>query len=102
MTHDATFLGFFSWHDTGPRRVRQLCAVTAPCSAWPNPAAVSVDRHEDRVPHLATDRLRQVALAAYVLDQDYLAGADLPHFLIARRNPHAGIEVDDVLPSRRR
>src|SRR5262249_43682508 len=37
-----------------------------------------------------------------VLDQDHLAGADLPRLAVAGRDLHAGVEVDDVLAARRR
>src|SRR3954447_12824854 len=57
---------------------------------------------EDAVADLALDRLRQMSLAGGVLDQDDLAGADHPRFAIARGNLHPGVEVDDVLPARRR
>src|SRR4051794_4408681 len=43
-----------------------------------------------------------MALAADILDQDHLARADLAHLAIARGDPDAGIEVDDVLPLWRR
>src|SRR5262249_49303181 len=52
--------------------------------------------------HLARDRLRQMPLAVRILDQDHLAGADGPRFAVARGDAHAGVEVDDVLPPRRR
>src|ERR1700722_467718 len=62
----------------------------------------SVDRHEDRMAHLAADRLGQMALAAHVLDKDHFAGADLPRLTVARGDLHATVQVDDVLPARRR
>src|SRR5947209_18924855 len=65
-------------------------------------ASLLFDRHEDRVPHLVVDRLRQMPLAAGVLDQDHLAGADDAGLAVARRQFHACVKVDDVLPSRRR
>jgi hypothetical protein len=43
-----------------------------------------------------------VALAAGVLDEDYVAGGDEAAFAIACGDLHPGIEVDDVLPPRRR
>src|SRR5258708_15026278 len=51
---------------------------------------------------LVLDRLGQVALAGGVLDQDDLAGADDAALAVARRDLHPGVEVDDVLPARRR
>ena len=60
-----------------------------------------LDRHEDRMAHLAFDGLRQMALAAGVLDQDHLAGADDAALAVARGDLHAAVEVDDVLPARR-
>src|SRR5437660_7329183 len=41
-------------------------------------------------------------LARNVLDEDHFAGADDPRFAVARGDLDAGIEVDDVLPARRR
>ena len=43
-----------------------------------------------------------MALAGRVLDQNNLAGADLAGFAVARRQFNAGVEIDDVLPPRRR
>src|SRR4029077_3511730 len=60
------------------------------------------DGYEDAVAELAADRLRQMPLAGGVLDQDHLAGADDPRFAVARGDLDPGIEVDDVLPARRR
>src|SRR5258708_22697786 len=60
------------------------------------------DRHEDAMADLALDRLRQMPLAGGVFDQDYFAGADHPRLAVARGDLHPGIEVDDVLPARRR
>ena len=60
------------------------------------------DRHENRMPHLAADRLRQMALAADVLDEDDLAGADLPSLAVAGGDLHAAVQIDDVLAARRR
>ena len=51
---------------------------------------------------LAPDRLREVPLAGGVLDQKDFAGADDPLFAVARGDLDPGIEVDDVLPPRRR
>src|SRR5216684_2478945 len=58
--------------------------------------------HEDAVADLAFDRLREMPLARGVLDEDHFAGADDPRFAVARGDLDAGIEVDDVLPARRR
>src|SRR5262245_53307271 len=60
-----------------------------------------VQRHEDAVTQLVADGLRQMALAPGVLDQDHLAGADLPRLAVTGRDLHAGVEVDDVLAARR-
>src|SRR2546430_8614772 len=62
--------------------------------------AASIDRHEDRVPHLAAHGLRQMALAAGVLDQEHLAGADDAALAVAGRDLHAAVEVDDILAAR--
>src|SRR4051812_7203377 len=43
-----------------------------------------------------------MALAGRVFDQDDFARADDPRLAVARGDLHAGIEVDDVLPARRR
>src|SRR5438105_94112 len=51
---------------------------------------------------LAFDRLRQMALAGRVLDQDDFAGADHAAFAVACRDLHAAVEIDDILPARRR
>src|ERR1700730_16163587 len=48
------------------------------------------------------DVLRQVTLAGGVLDQDHLADADNPALAIAGGYLYPGIEIDDVLASRRR
>src|SRR5262245_47662663 len=60
------------------------------------------DRDEERVADLALDVIGQVPLAGGVLDQDDLADADHPALAVARGDLHAGVEVDDVLPARRR
>src|SRR5262249_17298321 len=65
-------------------------------------ALLSVYGNEDRMAHQAAHRLRQVALAGNVLDQDHFAGADHPAFAVARRDLDPAVEVDDVLPARRR
>src|SRR5689334_10528140 len=94
-----------------PRPMPWLAPVTIailPCSCLaiahsPRPArGRSVDRHEDRVSHLSVDRLRQVALAADVLHQQHLAGADHPLLAVARGDLDPAVQVDDVLPARRR
>ena len=61
-----------------------------------------LDRDEERVADLALDVIGQVTLAGRVLDQDHLANADQPALAVARGDLHPGIEVDDVLPARRR
>src|ERR671930_171398 len=63
---------------------------------------VLLDRHEDGVAHLAPDRLREVALAGRILDQEHLAGADDAALAVAGRDLHPGVEVDDVLAAGRR
>src|SRR5262245_13972948 len=65
-------------------------------------ALLSVYGNEDRMAHQAAHRLRQVALAGNVLDQDHFAGADHPAFAVARRDLHPAVEVDELLPARRR
>src|SRR5213595_9464 len=60
----------------------------------------SIERHEDRVPHLASDELRQMTLAAGVLDQEHLAGTDDPALAVAGRDLHAAVKIDDVLAAR--
>ena len=61
-----------------------------------------LERDEDAVPQLAVDRLRQMSLAVRVLDQDDFAGADAPRLAVAGGDLNARVEVDDVLPARRR
>src|SRR5262245_27079207 len=56
-----------------------------------------VDGDEDAVADLAVDGLREVALAADVLHQEHLAGADDAALAVAGRDLHAGVEIDDVL-----
>jgi hypothetical protein len=51
---------------------------------------------------LPLDVLRQVAFAGGVLDQNHIADADHPALAVAGGYLHAGIEIDDVLPARRR
>src|SRR5438309_1919087 len=83
-----------SLHSSCPALSRLDPVMTRTCA--------SVDGDEDRVAHLAAHRLRQVALAGNVLDQDDLAGADHPAFAVACGELHPAVEVDDVLPARRR
>src|SRR6185312_11603799 len=47
--------------------------------------------------HLPPNRLRQMTLAAHVLNQDYLAGADLPCLPVTRGDLHTAVEIDDIL-----
>src|SRR5579862_327072 len=67
-----------------------------------SPRASSFHWHEDAVAHLGADRFREVPLAGGVLDQDDLAGADDARSPVAGGDLDAGVEVDDVLPARRR
>jgi hypothetical protein len=48
----------------------------------------------------AGDGFRQMALAAGVLDQEHLAGADDAALAVAGRDLHAAVEVDDILAAR--
>src|SRR4051794_29441822 len=43
-----------------------------------------------------------MALAAGVFDEDHLARADDTGLAVARGDLHPGVEIDDVLPARRR
>src|SRR5215471_2022507 len=61
-----------------------------------------LDGNEDRMAHLARDRLGEMALAVGILDQEHLARADDALFAVARRDLDRAVEVDDVLPARRR
>src|ERR1700751_6358487 len=54
------------------------------------------------MPDLPLDMLRQVPLPGRVLDQDHLADADDPTLTVAGGYLHACVEIDDVLPARRR
>jgi hypothetical protein len=54
------------------------------------------------MPKFAVDRLRDVALAARVLDQEDFARADDAGLAVAGGDFHRGVEIDDVLPPRRR
>src|SRR5713101_2779316 len=65
-------------------------------------ALLLLDGYEDAVADLVVDRLGQVPLAGRVLDEDHLAGADLAALAVAGGDLHAGVEIDDVLPPRRR
>src|ERR1051325_9740378 len=60
------------------------------------------DRNKDGVPDLAFYVIGEVALTGRVLDKDYVAGRDEPAFAVARGDLHPGVEIDDVLPPRRR
>src|ERR1044071_4288669 len=60
------------------------------------------DRNKDGVPDLVFDVIGEVALTGRVLDKDYVAGRDEPAFAVARGDLHPGVEIDDVLPPRRR
>src|SRR5439155_4272744 len=60
------------------------------------------DGYEDAVADFALDRLGEVPLAGRVLDQDDLAGGDRTALAVAGGDLHTGVEVDDVLPPRRR
>src|SRR4029077_17309805 len=51
---------------------------------------------------LAFDVLRQVAFAGRILDQDDLTASDDAALAVARGYFDTGIEIDDVLPPRRR
>src|SRR5580700_9642285 len=51
---------------------------------------------------LVLDVVGEVALAVRVLDQDHVARLDEAAFAVARGDLHPGVEVDDVLPARRR
>src|SRR5215213_4105982 len=81
-----------------PTSVLRLARALPQCGR----AISLLHRHEDAVADLAFDGLRQVALAGGVLDQDYLAGTDDPRLAVARGDLHPGVEIDDVLPARRR
>src|SRR5919201_1906550 len=72
-----------------------------PCQVATFIALLVVERDEDAVAQPAVERLREMSFARRVLDEDDLARADLPRLAVARGDLHAGVEVDDVLPSRR-
>src|SRR5258706_12940573 len=59
-----------------------------------------LDRDEDAVANLALDRLREVALARRILDEDDLARPDHARLAVAGGELPAGVEVDDVLAGR--
>src|ERR1700687_4035941 len=61
-----------------------------------------LDRNKDRMADLVLDVIGEVALAGRVLDENHVAGGDEPAFAVAGGDLHPGIEVDDVLPARRR
>src|SRR5262245_45002964 len=83
----------------GVGRANMPCWTSTTISALA--IAVLLDGHEDRMAHLAFDRLGEMALAGRVLDQQHLAGADDARLAVARLDRHAAVEVDDVLPARR-
>src|SRR5262252_1158951 len=60
-------------------------------------AMASIDRYEDRVAQLAGHGLRQMALAAGVLDEQHLTCTDDAALAVACGDLHAAIEIDDVL-----
>src|SRR5262249_2689086 len=60
------------------------------------------DGNEDRMAHLAGHGFRQVAFAVGVFDQEHLARPDHALLAVARGDLDAGVEIDDVLPARRR
>src|SRR3954469_11389592 len=75
----------------------------AECGSLFRPTKIALlHRNEDTVADLVLDRFRQMALAGRVLDQDYFACPDDPRLAVARGDLHAGVEIDDVLPARRR
>src|SRR5216683_4347516 len=61
-----------------------------------------LDGNEDAMTQLAVEGLREMALAPDVFHQDDLAGADAARLPVARGDLHPRVQVDDVLPSRRR
>src|SRR5258708_1397403 len=61
-----------------------------------------LDRDEDRVADLALDMIGEMALAGGVLNQDHVAGGDKGVLAIGGGDLYAGVEVEDVLPARRR
>src|SRR5262245_26785480 len=61
-----------------------------------------LDRNEQGMPQRPVDSLRQVPLAADVLDQDDLSRPNDPGLSIACRDLHAAVEVDNVLAARGR
>src|SRR4029453_2395308 len=77
----------------------RLAPVTT--TTLPSRRPMSLDGHEDAVAQLAVDRLGQVPLPPRVLDQQDLPGSDAPRLPVAGRDLHAGVEVDDVLSTRR-
>src|SRR5688500_15437394 len=76
----------------------------APATPWRSSEysdILLVNRDEDAVPDLALDGLGEMALAGGVLHEDHLAGGDGARLAVARRDLHAGVQVDDVLSARR-
>jgi hypothetical protein len=66
------------------------------------PAADLLQGHEDAIAHTFIDGLAQVSLPGGVLYQEYFTGANHARLAIAGRDLYAVIQVDDVLPPRRR
>jgi hypothetical protein len=58
-----------------------------------------LDRHENRMPDLPLNMLRQVAFSRRILDQDYLASSDDPALAVTGSNFDPGVEIDNVLPA---
>src|SRR5215469_14344573 len=54
------------------------------------------------MPHLAGDGLGEMAFAVGILDQEHLARSDDSLLAVARDYLNRAVEVDDVLPARRR
>src|ERR1043165_9220545 len=94
MSHAAPSSADGAWPASAP--------TTAPAT-WrnggpPGEGPRSLDGHEDAMPKLAIEGLRQVPLAPGVLDEDHLPGADAARLAVARGDLHARVQVDDVLP----
>src|SRR5690242_13555058 len=85
----------------GRRRANMPCCTSTIIRAVATAAASLLDGHEDRMAHLAADRLGEMALAVRVLDQEHLARADDALLAVGRRDLDGAVEVDDVLPARR-
>ena len=80
ITGMAVFLGVARRHDWRPPGVDRARAL--------------FDRNEDRMPDLAFDVLRQVALPDGVLDQDHFSDADDPTLTVAGGYFDAGVEIE--------